>query len=259
MPRKLARIAAAFALTAALCAAFIYCERPADEIATHVVNRGLSNAKTVALTFDDGPHPITTALLLDTLRRHGIRATFFVVGEKAEENPALLKRIAADGHQVACHTYSHDNLVTMNSHELENELTYWERDVDGILGRGSRYLRPPGGDFNADTISMVRRRGYVLALWSVNPGDWHNPPPKTIVKTVLDKVHPGAVILMHDDGINTVRALPAIITGLQKRGYHFATLERLVRTNEAISPQTAPESVVPIRLRAVSSRASSPG
>lgn len=232
---KLARAAAALAVTAVLTVGFVLWEHPMDEIATPVINRGFGDDKIVALTFDDGPHPVTTALLLNVLKSQQIRATFFVVGRKAEEYPELLRRIARAGHQVACHTYSHDNLVCLSPHEADNELTYWQRDVDKIVGHGSRFLRPPGGDFDQKTISMVRQRGYVLALWSVNPGDWRMPPPSAIVKLIMDKVHPGAVILMHDDGMNTVRALPMVIKGLKHRGYRFVTLEEMERRNISTS------------------------
>jgi peptidoglycan/xylan/chitin deacetylase (PgdA/CDA1 family) len=238
MRLKLARLAAAAALIAALTVGFVLWEHPMDEIATPVINRGYTDEKIVALTFDDGPHPVTTALLLNVLKSYGIHATFFVVGQKAEEYPELLRRIQRGGHQVACHTYSHDNLTCLSSHEANNELTYWERNVDGVVGHGSRFLRPPGGDFDQKTISMIRQRGYVLSLWSVNPGDWHMPPPHAIVNYIMGKVHPGAVILMHDDGLNTIRALPTVIKDLRHRGYSFVTLEEMQRRNTSASPQT---------------------
>lgn len=232
------RILAALLLAAGLSAGYLYWEKPANEFGTPVINRGLTDDKVVALTFDDGPHPVTTALLLDSLKRHHVKATFFVVGEKAMEYPELLHRIAADGHQVACHTYSHDNLTTLTKHELENEVTYWENDVDGIIGRRPRFLRPPGGDFNCDTISLLHERGYGLALWSVNPGDWrHETPPGSIVKYIMDRAHPGAVILMHDEGINTIRALPTVIKRLQAAGYKFVTLEQMEQFGDITSPQ----------------------
>ena len=258
MLRKLFRFAVALAVIAALAVGFFVWVQPADELETPVINRGLTCEKVVALTFDDGPHPITTPLLLDTLKTHKVRATFFAVGEKAEEYPELLRRIAKAGHQVACHTYSHDNMTYLTRREAENELTYWERDVDKIIGRGPRYLRPPGGDFNRNTISLARERGYVLSLWSVNPGDWNSPPPPRIVKYVLTRVHPGAVIIMHDDGMNTIRALPLVIKGLRKQGYRFVTLDEMRRLGFT-SRQTVDRSSTPSHPAGQPSRASSAG
>lgn len=234
---RILRILAALALTAGLSTAYVLWEKPQNEFSTCVINRGLTTEKLVALTFDDGPHPVTTALLLDTLKRYHIKATFFVVGQKAVEYPELCHRIAADGHQVACHTYSHDNLTTLNYHEAENELTFWETDVNGIVGHSSHYFRPPGGDFDSDTISILRQHGYVLSLWSINPGDWHHPAPAVIVKFVMDRMHPGAVVLMHDDHPNTVRALGVLIRKLKAQGYRFVTLEQMEQTRPSSAPQ----------------------
>lgn len=234
VPRRFGRFVVALGIYAVLSVGFVIWRQPADEIATPVINRGITDEKVVAFTFDDGPHPITTALLLDTLKKHQVKATFFSVGQKSAEYPELLHRIAVDGHQVACHTYSHNNLTCLSKREADNEITYWETNIDRIVGHGSRYLRPPGGDFDRNTVSMLRRRGYVLALWSVNPGDWHSPPPKSIVSYVMTRVHPGAVILMHDDGMNTIRALPIIIKSLRQQGYRFVTLEQMERMNRAV-------------------------
>ncbi len=212
-----------------MIAGFFVYERPADELEIKVCNGMPTREKVVAFTFDDGPHPITTALLLDILKRDQAKATFFVVGEKAEEYPELVRRIAAAGHQVGCHTYSHLNLTELTPGQVEKELTFWERDVDRIIGPGPRFLRPPGGDYDRETLSILRRRGYVLALWSVNPGDWRSPPPKKIEHYVLGHIHPGAVVLMHDDGLNTVKALPTILRELKRQGYRFVTMQEMAR------------------------------
>ncbi len=216
-------------MSAAVAAGFAAYERPIDELQTPFVHKGWTERKLVALTFDDGPHPITTALLLDALKHAQVKATFCVVGEKAAEYPALLRRIAKAGHQIACHTYSHHDLTAMSHHEAENELTYWESNIDHIIGKQPAYLRPPGGDYSRDTIRMLHRRGYTLALWSVNPGDWRMPPPKAIVNYVNKKVEPGSVVLMHDDGLNTVRALPEVIRTLREHGYIFVTVAQMAK------------------------------
>lgn len=226
----------AILLSLAVVVGFYFYERPIDELETRVVSSAHPREKLVAFTFDDGPHPITTALLLDTLRRSQVRATFFVVGEKAEENPQLLRRIAAAGHQVACHTYSHLNLADMSAHEARNELVFWERDVNKLIGDQPRYLRPPGGDYDRETLSVLRERGYVLALWSVNPGDWKNPPAEKIVHHVLDRVRPGSIVLMHDDGLNTIRALPTIFGELKRRGYRFVTVRDIAKAAGVVEP-----------------------
>lgn len=222
----------ALVLIAAVIIGFNWFERPMDELNARIISRGFTQKKVVAFTFDDGPHPVTTSLLLDTLRKYKVKATFFVVGEKAEEYPELLNMIKHDGHQIGCHTYTHDNLTLLSRHDAENELTYWEHDIDRLIGPQPKYLRPPGGDFNRDTISLVNERNYILSLWSVNPGDWRNPPAKYIAKIVLKRMHPGAVVLMHDDGINTIHALPIIIKTLKMQGYRFVRLDEMVENKK---------------------------
>lgn len=222
------RLTTAVVLSAALIGGFAHYEHPLDEMALHAYNSSPHHEKAIAITLDDGPHPIMTPLLLDILKRYHAKVTFFTVGMQAEEYPDLIRRISAAGNQVGCHTYSHHNLTEMSAHEAERELIYWERDVDHIIGRQPRFLRPPGGDFNRDTISLLRRRGYSLALWSVNPGDWRMPAPEKIVNYVMGHVHPGDIVLMHDDGLPTIIALPTILEGLQAKGYKLVTVQELV-------------------------------
>jgi len=219
--------AAAAMLTAAAMAGFWVWAQPADQLGARVVSRGFPRDKEIAITFDDGPHPVTTALLLDILKRSNVKATFFVVGRMAEQYPELLRRIRASGHQIACHTYSHSNLAGKTEQQTMKELAMWEEAVDKVVGRGSRYLRPPGGNYSRETISVVRKRGYVLTLWSVNPGDWSRAAPARLIQCVQGKAHPGAVVLMHDDGMNTVQALPTILKRLRADGYRFVTVDEL--------------------------------
>jgi peptidoglycan/xylan/chitin deacetylase (PgdA/CDA1 family) len=223
MTRKLLAIA----LCAVFGAAFLAYERPLDELGIRACNHSFATEKVLALTFDDGPHPITTPLILDTLRRFRVRATFFVVGAKVDEHPEMVRRIHEAGHQVACHTYSHRDLTRMTEAQVRGELARWAKSVRRVIGPTCGCMRPPGGDYDRATMSVLRKTGYDLALWNVNPGDWRGIPPSEIAEFVVPRVHPGDVVMLHDGGMSTVRALPTIIRRLRREGYGFVTMREI--------------------------------
>lgn len=214
-------------LLAAMLWGYVRWQRPGDQLAAQVVNYYRVKDKVVALTFDDGPHPVMTALLLDTLRRYQAHSTFCVVGTKAEEAPDLIRRMEAGGNEVANHTYSHDNLNKLSPSEIEKEVLYADRVIANITHEHPRYVRPPGGEYDLRSVSVFARLHRTFALWSVNPGDWEKPPPQKIVDLVLKQVRPGTVVLMHDDALNTIEALPQILSELKRRGYRFVTMSEL--------------------------------
>jgi peptidoglycan/xylan/chitin deacetylase (PgdA/CDA1 family) len=225
--RRWASRAAGLLVLAAMAAGYVVWQRPGDELAAQVSNYVRTRQKVVALTFDDGPHPLTTALLLDTLRRHHARATFFVVGTKAREAPGLLRRMIADGDEVENHTYTHDNLDHLSSGEILKEVQYADRDIEAVTGSRPKFVRPPGGEYDIRSVSVFSKLKRTFGLWSVNPGDWEKPPPGRIIRDVLRQVRPGTIVLLHDDALNTVEALPRILEGLRREGYRFVTVNDL--------------------------------
>ena len=215
---------------AAMALTYVRWQRPGVLLAAQVLNYVPCPEKVVALSFDDGPHPITTALLLDVLRHYHAHATFNVVGTKAEEAPDLLRRMVTDGDEVASHTYSHDNLDKLSPATIDREIADADRDIAAATGQHPRLVRPPGGEYDLNAMSAFVRMHRIFGLWSINPGDWEKPPPARIVDSVLSQVHPGAIILMHDDALNTIDALPAILEGLRRRGYRCVTMSDLELT-----------------------------
>ena len=220
------RLAGAAALLA-MTAAYAAWQRPGDLLAAQAINYVRCKDKVVALSFDDGPHPVITALLLDTLERYHDHATFCVVGIKAGEAPDLLRRERADGDEVDNHTYTHDNFNKLTQSEIRHEIEYADRDISNATSEHPWLVRPPGGEYNINAITVFARMHRIFALWSVNPGDWKKPPPAQIVRTVLKQVRPGVVVLLHDDAVNTVDALPDILDGLKRRGYRCVTMSQL--------------------------------
>jgi peptidoglycan/xylan/chitin deacetylase (PgdA/CDA1 family) len=183
----------------------------------------------IALTFDDGPHPVLTERLLDLLERERVAATFFVVGRQAERHPALLRAIARDGHELANHTYSHPNLATLSSTAVLAELDGARRIIENETGAPCRLFRPPGGRFKPSTVELAARNGYSMVLWSVFPRDHGSPPASKIHERVLAAASDGGVVLLHSGMENTLAALPGLIAELRARGYRFLTVSELLR------------------------------
>ena len=182
--------------------------------------------KVIALTFDDGPDPIDTPAVLDILKEKNVRATFFVLGQAAQANPNLLKRIVDEGHEIGNHSFNHD----YQQRNLVEEIKQTDHEVFVSTGVHTYFYRPPGGFLSKSQLETVKKNGFIVALWSVDSKDWRNPGVKQIVDNVIKNVFPGAIILMHDGGYQrtqTVNALGPIIDALRDRGYRLATLSEL--------------------------------
>ncbi len=211
----------------------------ADGIAAGAPVKGL-----VALTFDDGPGRYTYDVLA-LLKRHRMKATFFVLGSMAERDPAALRQMADEGHVVAPHSWSHASMVTLSAKDLAAEFDRTNAVIREAVGRVPAIQRPPFGDFDGRTNRWSRAHGMVPILWTVDSNDWQLDDPREVVRNVLEAptLGPGAIILLHDGGDDrsmTVNALPAIMDGLRKRGLRSVTIPELLRQGppETIAPGT---------------------
>ncbi len=190
--------------------------------------------KVVALTFDDGPHPIYTPQVLDILKRYKVKATFFLIGERAERYPEIAHQIVIEGHEIGNHTYSHpNNLPKKSLDEIRREIEMGAAAIERVTGVRPRLFRPPKGFLNYRVLTAAQLEGYTLVFWTVSADHKDAPTPEAMANRVLKLVHPGAIILMHDGRIKSrwkdVKALPLIIEGLRKRGYGFATVSKLIK------------------------------
>ena len=190
--------------------------------------RGDTRRPQIALTFDDGPHPVFTLQLLNILRRTHTPATFFVVGEQVEKHPGLVRLEAAEGHEVANHTYDHLNLTLIPPEIVAYEVTRCSAAIQGATGAPPRFFRPPGGEYNGGVLREVAKNGGIITLWTDDPGDFAKPSAAVIKQRTLAHLENGAVILLHDGVPETLSALPAIIAEARRRGYQFVTISRLV-------------------------------
>ncbi|HKV43738.1 MAG TPA: polysaccharide deacetylase family protein [bacterium] len=188
--------------------------------------RGNPRRREIALTFDDGPSPVATPLLLAILRRFGAHATFFVIADHAVPYPYLIAQMVAEGHEVGNHTVHHPNLATVGDATMRQELGAASDILRALAGR-PHWFRPPGGDYTAAVADAAATDGMGLAMWTANSGDWALPPPKVLTARVLARAESGAIILLHNGTLNTVRALPEILRELQRRGYDLVTVSHL--------------------------------
>ena len=197
------------------------------QILSNIAFSGNSNAKhqnMVALTFDDGPNPLYTPQILDILRQHNIKATFFVLGSKAEKHPGIIKRIAEEGHEIGIHSYSHPLLVFRSRKTMAKEIAYTKSLIEIHTNKSIALFRPPYGIIDLGALSFSRRQELGIVDWSLNSKDYKLLDSARITQRVTKKAKPGDIVLFHDGGGTTrqptVDALPAIIARLREKGHY---------------------------------------
>lgn len=203
-----------------------------------VVYYGTPNGKRVSLTFDsDGGSPGNAAAYLDILSSHGLHATWFVTGDFAQANPAIVRRIVADGHDLGNHTVDHPDLISPPRSDafICWELTRADQLIVTATGGDNTtrpFFRPPYGDYNDQVRMLAARLGYRTIYWSIDPRDWDSA---TTVQDILNRVlngpnlKPGAIILMHVNSPHEAQALPGVIAGLEQKGYTIVPLSQLLQ------------------------------
>ena len=202
--------------------------RGADEMIYH---SRPNDRMEIALSFDDGPHPRLTPVILSILEEYGIRATFFMVGENVGYYPAAARAVADGGHEIGNHTFSHRKFGRLGEEEIRCEIFSCEEAISRVSDAPVRLVRPPEGQMSEAMRQAVGGMDYRVILWDVDTRDWAHTPPETITRHVLDTVQAGDIILMHDFiGYNspTPEALRLLIPSLLQRGFHFVTVGELV-------------------------------
>ena len=181
----------------------------------------------VALTFDDGPNASSTPILLDGLKERKVRATFFLIGENVEkdENEKIVKRMYEEGHLIGNHTYTHCNLSKLETGEAKKELEQTDTVIEKITGKQPAFARAPYGELPVDSEQDLSR---MYIGWTVDPLDWMTEDTGAVVKTVVEEINPGDVILLHDCYPSSVQAAIRIVDLLQGKGYEFVTVDHLI-------------------------------
>jgi len=186
----------------------------------------------IAITFDDGPHPKDTPQVLETLAKHNIHATFFLVGGYVEQYPDLVKQIYQSGHQLGIHGFRHLPFPLENQSVLRAQLDLTRNVIAKICDlppETIRDLRPPYGAFTQKVLTQLTAWGYRLVLWNNIPPHWMQPVSWTISQ-ILDQIHPGSILVLHDGhghGTKVAQILDIIIPKLKTQGYGFVTIEQI--------------------------------
>jgi len=201
--------------------------------------RGTPTENTIALTFDDGPKPGVTELLVNVLKQENVAGTFFVIGRHAAANPNLVKLIADGGFEIENHTYTHSNLTLLSSTSVERELLKTIAAVQAATGKRMKYFRPPGGNLSPEVTKIAALWGLTPCMWTVTADALEYGNGAQLVEFVLKHAQPGGIIILHNGRMTTVEALPRIIAGLRQRGYRFVTVEQLAQRKAAIARAVA--------------------
>jgi peptidoglycan/xylan/chitin deacetylase (PgdA/CDA1 family) len=192
----------------------------------------------VAMTFDDGPHVTNTPRLLDMLKQRNIKATFFVVGQCAAEYPDIMKRIAAEGHEIASHSWSHPDLSKMSEASVHDQLQKTHDTIIRTSGVTPKVMRPPYGAFTARQRAWANGTwGYKCILWDVDPLDWKIRNSEHVKHEILKGTVNGSIILSHDIHKTTVDAMPETLDGLLAKGFKFVTVSELVAMDRPVPPK----------------------
>ena len=191
---------------------------------------GDTNKKEIYITFDAGFENGNTERILDALKKHGVKATFFLVGNYFETQPKLVKRMAEEGHTIGNHTYSHPDMSKISDiQSFQTELQKNEALYRDILGSEMPKLyRPPQGKFCEENLKMAQQLGYSTVFWSLAYVDWYTddqPTPEQAFSKLLPRIHPGAVVLLHSTSSTNAEILDELLTKWEETGYSFGDLE----------------------------------
>ncbi|MGI6227035.1 MAG: polysaccharide deacetylase family protein [Peptococcales bacterium] len=188
----------------------------------------------VALSFDDGPDNDYTVKILDILKKHKVKATFFLIGKRCEMYPEIVERMVKEGHIIGNHTWSHPNIIKLSNAKALKEL----KDTEKILKKQAGYIpklfRSPYGSLDREKVELFRDEGYKIISWNVDSLDWKGLSAAEVKTNILENMEQGSIILQHSAGgvgedlSGSVEALDDIIKVLKKDGYKFVTVDKLL-------------------------------
>ena len=194
---------------------------------------GKENDRTIALTFDDGPHPDYTPQLLKQLERYSVTASFFWLGACVQRSPAIARAVYTQGHWVGLHGYDHRSFPLLSESALKETLIKTQAEITHacqLPPTAVRDVRPPNGLFTPRTLALLHQWQYRSVMWSVVPEDWVRPGITTVVQRILQQVKNGAIIVLHDGadgGADVAETVAQLLPLLLAQGYRFVTIQQL--------------------------------
>lgn len=185
-----------------------------------------SSEKRIALTFDDGPHPEVTNQILALLEKYGAKATFFMIGSRAQYYPGLVREVRDNGHEIGNHTWTHPVLTKMTTADIEKEYNSTEEAIIHATGEHSTVFRPPYGAINDDVRNAIPCRS---VNWTIDTLDWKYRDSEKLLPMLKEALHNNAIVLMHDIHQSTADGLERVLAYLQKEGYEFLTVSEILQ------------------------------
>jgi peptidoglycan/xylan/chitin deacetylase (PgdA/CDA1 family) len=209
-------------------------ERLGPKLIERIHWRALTDEPKIAITFDDGPHAISTPLILELLQRLNVPATFFLVGKHLEKHQGIAREMVDAGHEIGNHTFSHSLLYLSTKNRIRAEIRRTDTLLRNIDGSKPKFFRPPAGFFTKQVLDIAEQLGYKTVVGDVYPRDPHLPGKEKIVDRVLQRTVAGSIIILHDGGntqrvdrSQTLEAISEIIPNLKDKGFEFLTLSDL--------------------------------
>ena len=196
-----------------------------DDAIAFVSSSMVEEPPKIAITFDDGPSSQCTGRLLDGLKERNVKATFFLIGENAKENPELVKRLDEEGHLIGNHTYHHVEITKVSDEEAKKEILDTNKVITSITGKSVEYMRPPFGLWQRNLEMEIE---VLPVMWTIDPLDWTTENVDEIVNKVVTEAEENDIILLHDCYDSSVDAALRIIDILQKKEFEFVTVDQLI-------------------------------
>lgn len=210
-----------------------------EPLTPQIIYRVQTTIPLIALSFDDGPHPVFTPRVLEILRRNDAKATFFLIGERAMRHPELVSQIKAEGHEVANHYFKNSSILGHSDEEFLGFLKETERAIG--TPEGSKLFRPPGGVARSRHVRLAQENGYSCVLGSAYPHDPMRPPVWYIRWLVEKNLVPGTIVILHDgisDPTRSIEALPHILGTGRRRKLKFVSIGELRSASGKAQPKT---------------------
>ncbi|WP_026564805.1 polysaccharide deacetylase family protein [Bacillus sp. UNC41MFS5] len=198
-----------------------------------MINEVPTSHKAVAITFDDGPNPTYTPQVLEIFSEAVGKATFFMIGEQMKKYPEVVKQVAALGHEIGNHTFTHPKLSQLSNSECLEEIEQNEKLIEELTGQNPVVFRPPYLDYNQGTVSLLQQKGYpMIGALNLEAQDWEQPGARHILEKSRDVIKNGSILIFHDgygDRSQTIEAVRKLVSEITSQGYQLVTVSELLK------------------------------